>query len=658
MELRYILPIASVILLATLAFSFVEKGVFQDDGKNYYQKLGLESDATPKLIRRTYRKLAVTMHPDKLVDPSMEADQVEVIQDAFVGLARAYEVLSDSISKQRYDYLLSRDEEGIYTEYDPHFDYSFVDQALGLKPMHHRTATEPEAAGFRDFMNFEEAERLYQEELRQEQEEIRRQARAEQDGPLLLALGISLVASILTAVWWARRQRKQKEDLKSLKKKKKAHISEEEKIALEKKRQEAEQKKMEEESDRLKQQEKQKQSQRNGKKKKLKFAPEDPLVQRIRQNRKMSLAQALDGTEVSTILLQEFANYLEEISATLSGKASILCGELEFYLRCWRLAQRQEELSGPITPADQAPPDPHAQAQPTDYAEAVHTLLDTYDVALSPRRSDSKPKVAIPQEIHHLVRSELACLDLKQAEIVDKHKARKCLGTIKRSYSSESQFEMDDGEDVEFLEQEVAKALLRGCQTLAKKILGDDTPYQEWTAFTLSPRFIKSANMAFVLADLLDSEPAREIFQGHLSEEGLLEHFDLWSALFGFELQTSQRQKALAKPEEKEEAEQYLAELLTDICEECCLSEEECKEEGVDSALATYSSMLASLAGTGFDLEVATRLSREIKQELKPALAASLRRFKKGEIYIPVLGECEKSKAFDKMLKDILACIK
>eukprot|EP00598_Pedospumella_elongata_P006151 CAMPEP_0184977052 /NCGR_PEP_ID=MMETSP1098-20130426/7827_1 /TAXON_ID=89044 /ORGANISM="Spumella elongata, Strain CCAP 955/1" /LENGTH=309 /DNA_ID=CAMNT_0027499997 /DNA_START=22 /DNA_END=951 /DNA_ORIENTATION=+ len=63
----------------------------------HYETLGLSKDATPELIKKSYRKLAVRWHPDKNPDNPEEACE------KFKLIAEAYEVLSDPVRKREYD---------------------------------------------------------------------------------------------------------------------------------------------------------------------------------------------------------------------------------------------------------------------------------------------------------------------------------------------------------------------------------------------------------------------------------------------------------------------------------------------------------------------------------------------------------------------------
>ena len=59
--------------------------------KNYYQILGLPSDASPRKIKEKYRKLAKRYHPDRISDPAQKSHHAE----KFKAINEAYEALSD-----------------------------------------------------------------------------------------------------------------------------------------------------------------------------------------------------------------------------------------------------------------------------------------------------------------------------------------------------------------------------------------------------------------------------------------------------------------------------------------------------------------------------------------------------------------------------------
>jgi molecular chaperone DnaJ len=63
--------------------------------KDFYELLSVSRDASPEDIKRAYRKLALKYHPDVNKEPGAE--------DHFKELSRAYEVLSDTEQRTRYD---------------------------------------------------------------------------------------------------------------------------------------------------------------------------------------------------------------------------------------------------------------------------------------------------------------------------------------------------------------------------------------------------------------------------------------------------------------------------------------------------------------------------------------------------------------------------
>lgn len=66
----------------------------------YYEILGVPSTATATEIRKAYLKLSLKYHPDK------NPDNVQAAQAKFVEIGRAYEILSNEITRQEYDQLL------------------------------------------------------------------------------------------------------------------------------------------------------------------------------------------------------------------------------------------------------------------------------------------------------------------------------------------------------------------------------------------------------------------------------------------------------------------------------------------------------------------------------------------------------------------------
>ena len=64
--------------------------------RDYYEILGVARGASGADIKKAYRKLALKYHPDKNPD-NKEAEE------KFKEAAEAYEVLSDSDKRRRYD---------------------------------------------------------------------------------------------------------------------------------------------------------------------------------------------------------------------------------------------------------------------------------------------------------------------------------------------------------------------------------------------------------------------------------------------------------------------------------------------------------------------------------------------------------------------------
>ncbi len=64
--------------------------------RDYYETLGVSKNADAKEIKKAYRKLAIKFHPDK--NPGNKQ-----AEDKFKEAAEAYDVLSNSEKKQRYD---------------------------------------------------------------------------------------------------------------------------------------------------------------------------------------------------------------------------------------------------------------------------------------------------------------------------------------------------------------------------------------------------------------------------------------------------------------------------------------------------------------------------------------------------------------------------
>ena len=68
--------------------------VENNDLPNYYETLGVKINASPEEIKKNFRELAKKTHPDK----TKENSEQEMIK-----INKAYEILSDAESKEKYD---------------------------------------------------------------------------------------------------------------------------------------------------------------------------------------------------------------------------------------------------------------------------------------------------------------------------------------------------------------------------------------------------------------------------------------------------------------------------------------------------------------------------------------------------------------------------
>ncbi|MCJ7729053.1 MAG: DnaJ domain-containing protein, partial [Sedimentisphaerales bacterium] len=64
--------------------------------RDYYEVLGVSKNASADEIKRAYRRMAIKCHPDK--NPNDKEAETK-----FKECAEAYEVLSDTEKRQRYD---------------------------------------------------------------------------------------------------------------------------------------------------------------------------------------------------------------------------------------------------------------------------------------------------------------------------------------------------------------------------------------------------------------------------------------------------------------------------------------------------------------------------------------------------------------------------
>ncbi len=73
-------------------------------GEDYYAILGVGREADNREIRKAFKKLALTEHPDKSDDPDAQAK--------FVKITKAYETLKDEDKRKRYDQFGDEEEGG------------------------------------------------------------------------------------------------------------------------------------------------------------------------------------------------------------------------------------------------------------------------------------------------------------------------------------------------------------------------------------------------------------------------------------------------------------------------------------------------------------------------------------------------------------------
>ena len=65
-----------------------------NDLPNYYEILGVKINASPEEIKKNFRELAKKTHPDKTKENS---------EQKMIKINKAYEILSDAESKEKYD---------------------------------------------------------------------------------------------------------------------------------------------------------------------------------------------------------------------------------------------------------------------------------------------------------------------------------------------------------------------------------------------------------------------------------------------------------------------------------------------------------------------------------------------------------------------------
>jgi DnaJ homolog subfamily C member 9 len=74
----------------------------QEEDVDLYAQFNLTSAATAVDIKKSYRKLALLHHPDKLKQDATETEK-EAAKENFQKLSLYYSILSDPKKRQRYD---------------------------------------------------------------------------------------------------------------------------------------------------------------------------------------------------------------------------------------------------------------------------------------------------------------------------------------------------------------------------------------------------------------------------------------------------------------------------------------------------------------------------------------------------------------------------
>lgn len=75
---------------------------------NFYERLNVPQNASPRQIRTAYKALALKWHPDRWAQASVQPRERETAEQVFKLLAESYEVLSDPEARKEYDEHLAR----------------------------------------------------------------------------------------------------------------------------------------------------------------------------------------------------------------------------------------------------------------------------------------------------------------------------------------------------------------------------------------------------------------------------------------------------------------------------------------------------------------------------------------------------------------------
>lgn len=99
----------TVVLFLGLSRECSALGEWYCGKSNCYEILGVEQNATLQEIRKAYRNISLTLHPDK--------NRAETAADDFRKVATAYEILTDNETRSSYDYALAHPKEHLYNQY-------------------------------------------------------------------------------------------------------------------------------------------------------------------------------------------------------------------------------------------------------------------------------------------------------------------------------------------------------------------------------------------------------------------------------------------------------------------------------------------------------------------------------------------------------------
>lgn len=75
---------------------------------NFYERLNVPQNASPRQIRTAYKALALKWHPDRWAQASVQLRERETAEQVFKLLAESYEILSDPEARKEYDEHLAR----------------------------------------------------------------------------------------------------------------------------------------------------------------------------------------------------------------------------------------------------------------------------------------------------------------------------------------------------------------------------------------------------------------------------------------------------------------------------------------------------------------------------------------------------------------------